>query len=381
MVKNLFTSIAFIFFISSSLNVIGQSKPINVVTTAVPFLRISPDARAGGMGDVGLATPADANSVFSNQSKILFTESKYGIGATYTPWLRGLDFKDIYLASVAGYIKLDETQAITSSFRYFNLGNIQFTDENGDNLNNYHAKEYSLDLGYTRKLGSNLALGVALRYIHSNLASGAYNGQSYKAGTSVAADLSLFHDGTHGSISRSGLNWGLKLSNLGSKISYTDNADDKNFIPANLGIGIAYVKVFDETNKITFGLDLNKLLVPTPPQIGSNGATNASDSVAIRDYKNKGVVSSWFNSFGSETIRETQVSLGVEYTFENIFSLRTGYFYESPTKGDRKYFTFGAGLNYSSFNVNFSYLVPNANSFSINPLENTLRAGIIFKFK
>ncbi len=358
-------------------NAQSTTNPINVVTTAVPFLRISPDARSGGMGDVGVATTPDANSSFWNQAKIPFAVSKSSIALTYTPWLKGLDLNDVYLASAAGYYKLDELQAISASLRYFSLGNIQFTDNLGNDLQTYRPREFAFDAGYSRKLSDKLGIGLALRYINSNLASGqSASGSTYKTGSSVAGDLSAFHDGTAGSADGSGLNWGITLSNLGVKISYTNDASEKDFIPANLGLGLAYVKAFDETNKITFGLDINKLLVPTPPALG--------DSAGLANYHSKGVVSSWFSSFGdapggfSEEIKEFQVSVGAEYSYNDQFAFRAGYFYEAPTKGDRKYFTVGAGLNYNMFGLNFSYLIPSGNGINRNPLSNTLRFSLIF---
>ena len=353
-----------------------QANRINVVTTAVPFLRISPDARAGGMGDVGIATLPDANSIFWNLSKIPFSKNKSEIALTYTPWLKGLDLNDVYLVSAAGYHQLDEEQAISGSLRYFSLGNIQFTDNMGNDLEQYRPREFAIDAGYSRKLSERLGLGIALRYINSNLASGqSQSGSTYKAGTAVSGDLSVYYDGSEsGDIS--GLNWGATLSNLGSKISYTNNASEKDFIPANLGLGVSYVNVFDETSKITFGLDVNKLLVPTPPQLG--------DEQALKDYHEKGVVGSWFSSFGdapggvSEEIKEFQISAGAEFNYSNQFLFRAGYFYEAPTKGDRKYFTIGAGLNYNMFGINFSYLIPSGSGINRNPLSNTLRFSLVF---
>ena len=365
----------------SALTANAQTNSINVVTTAVPFLRISPDARSGGMGDVGIATTPDANSSFWNQAKIPFALSKAAIAVSYTPWLKGLGLNDVYLASVAGYYQLDETQAISSSLRYFSLGNIQFTDALGNDLSTYRPREFGFDVGYSRKLSDKLGLGIALRYINSSLASGTFNGQSYKAGSSVAGDISLFHDGTGGDANASGLNWGIALHNLGSKISYTNDATQKDYIPANLGIGVAYTKVFDETSKINFGLDINKLLVPTPPTITGN---NSTDSAAIAKYRNKGVVSSWVSSLGdapgggSEELREVQVSLGAEYMYNNQFAFRAGYFYEAPTKGNRQYFTVGAGINYDMFGINLSYLIPSGSGVSRNPLANTIRFSLIF---
>ena len=365
----------------SVLSVSAQTNSINVVTTAVPFLRISPDARSGGMGDVGIATAPDANSSFWNQAKIPFAQSKAAIAVSYTPWLKGLGLSDVYLASLAGYYQLDETQAISASLRYFSLGNIQFTDALGNDLSTYRPREFGFDVGYSRKLSDKLGLGIALRYINSSLASGNFNGQSYKAGSAVAGDISLFHDGTGSDANASGLNWGITLHNLGSKISYTNDATQKDYIPANLGIGIAYTKVFDETSKATFGLDINKLLVPTPPLITGNTST---DSANIAKYRNKGVLSSWVSSFGdapggaSEELKEVQVSLGAEYIYNNQFAFRAGYFYEAPTKGNRQYFTVGAGVNYNMFGFNLSYLIPSGGGVNRNPLANTVRFSVIF---
>lgn len=368
---------------TGSMNIYAQTQAqkINVVTTAVPFLRISPDARSGGMGDVGIATAPDANSSFWNQAKLPFAASKSSIAVSYTPWLKGLGLNDVYLASLAGYYQLDETQAISSSLRYFSLGNIEFTDQSGQSIGSNKPREFGFDLGYSRKLSDRLGLGIALRYINSSLANGTFNGQTYKAGSAVAGDISLFHDGTDGDPNASGFNWGVSLHNLGSKIAYTNDANQKDYIPANLGIGIAYIKVFDETSKVTFGLDINKLLVPTPPQLTG---TNPDDSIAIAKYRNKGVLGSWFSSFGDapggggEELREVQVSLGAEFLYNNQFAFRAGYFYEAPTKGNRQYFTVGAGLNYNMFGVNLSYLVPSGGGVNRNPLANTIRFSLIF---
>lgn len=370
------TAIALLLGGFSSVTLAQSANTINVVTSAVPFLRISPDARSGGMGDIGIATSPDANSAFWNLAKTPFNTSQAGAAVTYTPWLKDLGLNDVYLASAAGYYKLDDDQAISASMRYFSLGNIQFTDNLGNDLSSFRPREFSIDAGYSRKLSKKLALGVALRYINSNLASGTINGVSYKAGSSVAGDLSLFHNGTKED--GSGLNYGVTLSNLGSKIAYTNDANQKDFIPANLGIGVAYTKAFDENNKLTIGLDLHKLLVPTPPALG--------DSAGLADYRSQGVVSSWFKSFGdapdgfSEEIKEIQASIGAEYWYNNQFALRAGYFYEHPTKGNRKYFTLGAGLKYNMFGLNFSYLLPSGNGINRNPLSNTLRFSLVFDF-
>lgn len=347
---------------------------INVVTTAVPFLRISPDARSGGMGDVGIATSADANSGFWNIAKTPFASDKIAISASYTPWLSDLKLNDVYFASLAGYYQIDETQAFSSSLRYFSLGNIEFTDANATSLGSFNPREFSFDAGYSRKLSNKMGLGVAVRYISSNLASGSYGGVNYKAGTSIAGDLHFFYKGTNAA--GNGFDYGATLSNLGSKISYTDDATQKDFIPANLGVGLAYNKVFDAENKITFALDLNKLLVPTPPVgVGSNSV----DSTSLAEYHSKGVVSSWFSSLGDgDDVKEISIAAGAEYWYKNQFAFRAGYFSESKQKGDRKFFTMGAGLKYSTYGLNFSYLLPAGSGVSRNPLSNTIRFSILF---
>jgi len=363
----------FLLFCGLSSTVKAQVDPINVVTTAVPFLRISPDARSGGMGDMGVATSPDAYSGLWNMGKVAFNTSKSGIGVTYTPWLKDL-VNDVYLASLAGYYKIDDDQAISGSLRYFSLGNITFTDNLGNDFGSYRPREFGIDVGYSRRLNAKNGVGIALKYINSNLAGGTTVGStSYKAGNSVAADIGWYHSGTKG------WNWGVVLQNLGTKISYTDNADAKDFIPANLGLGANYTKKFNSLNQISFGIEVNKLLVPTPP---ADPATPAQ----LADYRSKSVIGSWFSSFGdapggfSEDLKEFQISLGAEYWYNNQFALRAGYFFEDKTKGNRRYFTAGLGLKYNVFGFNFAYLLPTGSGVSRNPLSNTLRFSILFDF-
>jgi len=350
--------------------------PINVVTTAVPFLRISPDARSAGMGEVALATSPDANSSFWNLAKIPYNTNKGGISLSYTPWLKDI-LSDVYLAAAAGYYKFDDQQAISGSLRYFSLGNIQFTDNLGNDLNTFRPREFGIDVGYSRKLSEKSGIGVGLKYIYSNLAQGPAAGNNYKAASAVAGDLAYYYQG-HNDV---GQGWavGAVLSNLGSKISYTDNADQKDYIPANLGLGTTYKRVFNSANSLTFGIDLNKLLVPTPP-------ADPATPQQLEDYRSKSVISSWFSSFGdapggfSEEIKEFQLSLGAEYWYNNQFALRGGYFYEDKTKGNRRYFTMGVGIKYQSFGLDFSYLLPSGSGVDRNPLSNTLRFSLHFNF-
>jgi hypothetical protein len=370
-----FTVVVTLLLVISISSVKAQSpEKINVVTTAVPFLRISPDARSGGMGDLSIATSPDAAASYFNLGKVPFNELNAGVNVTYTPWLKNL-VNDVYLASVSAFYKMDEFQAISGSLRYFSLGSIQFTNENGQSLGSKNPRELGIQAGYSRRLSDRLGIGIGMKYINSNLASGTYNGSTYKAGSAVAADLGLYYSGHN----EAGDGWafGAAISNLGTKIGYTDNAEQKDFIPANLGLGTTYTKVIDESNKISFGLDVNKLLVPTPP--GQNATPEQYDA-----YRRKSVVSSWFSSLGdapdgfSEELKEFQISVGAEYWYNNQFAIRAGYFHENETKGNRRFFTAGAGLKYNVFGLNFSYLVPTGSGVNQNPLSNTLRFSIVF---
>jgi hypothetical protein len=360
---------------------VSQSKAqtaqqVNIITTAVPFLRISPDARAGGMGDLGVATSPDAASSFYNLSKTPFAKKDIGIGLTYTPWLKDLGLNDVYLLAASGYKKLDENQAISASLRYFSLGNIEFTDYSGNNIGNGRPREFGADIGYSRKLGDKLSIGLAARYIYSNLASGyASTGSTYQPGKTFAADISLFYHGV--TDEAGGWNFGLAISNLGGKIGYTNNAQEKDFIPADLGLGTTYTMVFDEDNRLTFGLDLHKLLVPAAPNSVDNGGPIDQNNLA--NYHNKGIMSSWFNSFsGPNQLKLIQGSLGAEYGYMDQFFFRAGYYYEDPSQGNRKYFSMGVGLKYNVMGLNFSYLVPSGSGTNRNPLSNTLRFGLSF---
>lgn len=358
-------------FICSSNVAFSQSdNSINVVTTAVPFLRISPDARAGGMGDVGISTAPDASSGFYNLSKVPFAKANSGIALNYTPWLRDIT-KDVYLVAASGYTKLDDEQAINMGVRYFNMGNIDFTDAMGNPIGSSRPREFGIDFGYTRKLTDRLSMGIALRYINSSLAKGiTANGVSYKAGTSVAGDISLYNDlkDENGQ----GFAWGFAVTNLGSKIGYTDNAITKEFIPANLGIGGSYTWVVEETSKFSLTADINKLLVPAAPVITGDSTV---DNAAINDYHNIGIFSSWFKSFSNNAY---SIALGAEFNYNDQFFARAGYYYETKEAGDRRYFTAGVGVKYNFIGLNFSYLAPSGNGVTRNPLSNTLRLGLTF---
>ncbi len=305
--KKIITGMVALFCVAGSIQAQGDS--INIVSTAVPFLRISPDPRAGGMGDLSVATSPDANAPFYNLAKVPFTKKRSAIALNYTPWLKDLGLTDVYLASLAGYYKLDEQSAISSSLRFFSLGNIQLTDYSGNILNTVKPSEFSIDAGYSRILNEKMSIGVALRYINSRLVVGDVGtGVVYKAGNAVAGDISLFYNGA--TEDGGGLKWGVVLSNLGSKIGYTNDSRNKDFIPANMALGVNYTSVINESNKVSFGLDINKLLVPTAP---TATGTYSVDSAALSNYRSMGLIESWFKSFndGTGLLKSLTASIGV----------------------------------------------------------------------
>ena len=365
----LLTGIASTRLSAQSSNLNGTSATF--VTTAVPFLRISPDARAGAMGDAGIAVSPDANAQFWNVAKIPLAEKNFGVSATYTPWLKDL-VPDIFLAYVSAYGKFgkDNENAISGSMRYFSLGNINYTDGFGNPIGTGMPREYSFDLGYSRRLSEYLSTGLSFRYIHSAIASGVSyvpGGGDYKPGNAFAADLGVYYtkafekDETHFNV----LSHGAVASNLGSKISY--NSSRKDFLPMNLGLGIAYTSQMDAYNKFTIALDMNKLLVPVLNYVGSD--TNVS------------VVNGILKSFSTgDQIKEIDFSGGVEYWYQNTIAFRAGYFYEDKDNGDRQYVTCGLGLKYNVFVLNASYLIPQGSGVTRNPLSNTLRFSLMFEF-
>jgi len=360
-------------------NLLGQ---INTITTAVPFLIISPDARAGGMGDAGVASSPDANAIHWNPSKLAFVEKKLGFSVSYTPWLRNL-VPDINLAYVSFYNKLKNEQTIGASLRYFSLGNIVFTDGTGAEIGQFNPNEFAVDVAYARQLSENFSGGIALRFVHSNLTGGfQVENNATKAGNSVAADISGFYRkemevGNKDALFAVGLN----ISNIGSKISYTETGV-KDFIPINLRIGPALTLKLNEYNDLTFLVDFNKLLVPTPP-VYSDSLVNGEQLILFGKNPDVSVAEGIFNSFSDapdgfkEETREVNIAAGIEYWYDKQFAFRAGYFYEHETKGNRKYFTLGAGLKYNVFGLDFAYLIPTDQR---NPLENTLRFTLVFDF-
>lgn len=371
---------------------LGRSDlQLNTITTAVPFLLIAPDSRAGALGDAGVATSPDANSIHWNPAKMAFIEKDMGLSISYSPWLRKL-VPDISLSYVSFYKKLGKDHTIGASLRYFSLGDIKFTDDVGNALGDFRPNEFAVDVAYSRKLGERLSGGIAARYIYSNLTGGIdVSGSGTRAGTSFAVDVSAFYTNPDAELFGQEVifNVGLNLSNIGAKISYTDDAN-KDFIPINMKLGQSLAFVLDDYNSIAIVTDINKLLVPTPPiyKTDENGnpeldpITNEQVIESGKD-PNVGVMSGIMQSFYdapggmSEELREYNISAGTEYWYNKQFAIRAGYFHEHVTKGNRKYLTFGAGLKMSVFSLDFSYLIATTQN---NPLANTMRFSLMFNF-
>ena len=352
---------------------------LNTITTAVPFLMITPDSRSGSMGDVGAATSPDASSISTNPAKYSFIEDDLGFSISYVPWLRAL-VPDINLSYLSGYKKLNQNDAVAFELRYFSLGDITFTDILGNTLGQFNPNELALGGSYSRKLSDLFSLSLATRYIYSNLTGGQMAGDiQTNAGKSFAADVAGYYTNKIRFLKKdSDLSFGFNISNIGNKISYT-NVGERDFIPINLKLGSSININFDDYNSMSYSFDINKLLVPTPPLYNSE-----NEIIAGKD-PNVSVVSGIFQSFSdapdgfSEELREINLSFGTEYWYAQQFALRGGYFYEHDTKGGRKFFTFGAGVKYNVFALDFSYLINASRTINgTNPLANTMRFTMIF---
>lgn len=360
----------------------GVTPCPNTIITAVPFLRIVADARSGALGDAGIAISPDANAMHFNDSKLVFAEKNLGVSATYTPWLRALGLNDVYLAYLTGYYKPSDEQAFGMSLRFFSLGEINFTDINGEPLGNGRPREWEVKVSYSRKLSEKFSAGIGAKFVNSNLASGqTVGGQEITIGRAGAADVSFTYE-TPLDLQNieSNLRLGLAVTNIGSKITYTNAAnEERDFIPTNLGIGGSWELQFDEHNSLSFIADFNKLLVPTPCFENCD-----TDQDGIPDWKEDGPIEGIFSSFSdapggfNEELQEIMLSFGAEYWYDRLFAVRAGYYTEAQTKGARRFITVGLGLKYNIFGLNFSYLVPTTNQR--NPLDNTLRFSLMFDF-
>jgi len=334
------------------------------LSTAVPFLTITPDSRSGAMGEAGVALSPDANANYWNPSKLAFIDQDNEFSASYSPWLRNL-VPDISLSYLSYAHKIDDRNSIGVSLRYFNIGSVALTDVSGNSEGNFSPAEFSIDGSFARKFGEDFSLGLTLRYIHSNLSNGSASSptEGSKAGNAVAADVSFYYKKQTQQFGNDAeFAFGADISNIGSKISYATDGPSY-FLPATLKVGIANTWFFDEVNKLTFALDLNKLLVPT----------SANSDVSVP----QGVFQSFSDASASEEFKEIYYSTGLEYWYNNVFALRGGYYYEDPSKGDRHYATLGVGVKYQEFQFDFSYL---AGSQQNSPLANTIRFTLSANF-
>ena len=358
----------------------GQYK--NYISTGMPILLIAPDAVSSGMGDVGAATTPDLFSGHWNNAKFAFIEGNMGAGLTYTPWLRNLNVGDMNLFYLSGYYRINSRSTAAAGLTYFTLGDIDHTDADGNKLTVIHPNEFAFDITYALKLTDNLALGASGRFIRSDLTNGATiedgSGHTETHGAnSLAADIGLYYENTIDKEQSFAL--GAFISNLGAKLSYSDDDNDKEFLPANLRIGGRYTNRIDDYNKVSLMLDINKLLVPTPPLRGDTTG-------AWVTYNNMGVMQGAFSSFAdapggmSEELQEMQLSGGVEYWYAETFVARAGYFFEHANKGGRQYATVGFGLRYNICHFDFAYLIPTT-KISTSPLANTIRIGMTMEMK
>lgn len=375
MKKSLFIALLTICGVSATYGqTTGEETGNSAIRTAVPFLTIAPDSKAGALGDAGVATSADISSQHWNVSKNIFNEERSGVGLSYTPWLRNLGVNDLNLLYLSGYYKFDRDQAISGGLRYFNLGEITELDDKGEPTgSNIRPHEYAIDLGYSRKFSEYMSGGLAFRYIHSDIAAGTSStgtglGAQYEPGTSVAADVSTFYEKpTRVQGYDAKWAWGVNISNIGSKMSYSED-NQRQFIPTNLRVGGRFDLELDQYNAVGFTLDMNKLLVP------------------LNDTNDIGPIEGIFKSFNdapggmSEELKEIMWSMGAEYWYMQSFAIRAGYFHEHELKGNRKYFTAGVGLRLNVFSLDFSYLFPTTGG-GTNPLANTMRFTLGFKFE
>lgn len=358
----------------------------NPVKTGVTALGISPDARGAGMGDLGAATDPDVNSQYWNPSKYAFAYSTAEISVSYTPWLRKL-VNDMFLANVAGYWKFgrNDLQALSATFRYFSLGEIGLTDNEGNAINSINPYELAIDVAYSRKLSSSFSMGIAMRYIFSDMAydAGGESPEVYSGASAFAADISGYYTG-YPIIGRSECQWsfGFNISNIGTKVSY-DKGTTNAFLPTNLRLGTTFLFPITDYNFLSFSFDVNKLLVPTYPRVDSyeNGAENPAYQEAIDKYNTMSPITGIFKSFADapggfkEELREIYFSVGAEYNYNQRFFLRAGYYHEDKYKGNRKYVSFGAGFSLNVLRIDAAYMVAMAQT---SPLDQTLRFSLSF---
>ncbi len=353
-----------------------KNTEFNPVTTGVTSLSITPDARGASMGDLGAATEPDVNSQFWNPSKYAFAYSRAGVSLSYTPWLRKI-VNDIYLANLSGYYKVggNDNQAVSASLRYFSLGEVMATDGEGALLSTINPFEMSVDVGYSRKLSEKFSMGVALRYIYSDLGYSDMNtGDQTSSASAFSADISGYYT-TYPIIGRNECQWslGFNVSNIGSKVSY-NKGNDPAYLPANIRLGTSFTFPVAEASNLSFALDANKLLVPAKPRLSDFEDAMAYDD-ALQEWKDKSSIAGIFDSFKDNFAKRITYSVGTEYSYDQKFFLRGGYYYESKYAGNRQYFGLGAGFALNVLKIDASYMIATAQN---SPLDQTLRFTLSF---
>ena len=363
---------------------LGQSNQ-NYISTGMPILLIAPDAVSSGMGDVGVASTPDAYSAHWNNAKFAFIEGTMGVSTTFTPWLRNLNVGDMNLLYLGGYYRINNRSTAAASITYFSLGDIDMTDIEGMKIMDLHPNEYAIDASYALMITDELSIGATGRFLRSDLTNGqtisdgSTNSETHAA-NSLAADIGLYYQRPVSKNEELAL--GAFISNLGAKLSYSDDNNNREFLPANMRVGARYTNRIDEYNKVSVLADVNKLLVPTP-----KFRTYSFDHIqSLTDYNNIGVVAGALQSFGdapggfSEELQELQLSAGAEYWYAETFAIRAGYFFEHANKGGRQYATVGFGLRYNVFAFDFAYLIPTSR-LQTNPLSNTIRISLSMDLK
>ena len=372
--RNIFLTLIIIF---SSFNLHSQDR--RVITTAVPFLMISADARASGLGEQGVATTPDAFSQHWNPAKYVFIENKSGVGVSYTPYLSKL-VSDVFLANLNYYNVINDRSSWSTSFKYFSLGDIDILQNPQDVPYLENPNEFTLDASYILKLNDNFSMGVTGRFLMSDVKLQSVDSDSSSA-SSFAVDISGFFQSDERAYENFNGIWraGFNISNMGPRMKY-EELGKNNFIPTNLKIGSAFDFIFDSSNKLSLNLELNKLLVPSP----SIPVYNSNNQIIGYNQEDISFLSGLFKSFGdapdgfSEEMKEITLALGLEYLYNDSFALRVGYFGENEVKGARKYITFGTGFSLDDINIDLSYLLSTSNI--ISPLENTLRFSFTYNF-
>ncbi|QEH43512.1 type IX secretion system outer membrane channel protein PorV [Chitinophaga sp. XS-30] len=343
----------------------SQQQPMNI---GAAFLLVNPDARSSAMGDAVTGIEPDANALFGNAAKIPFA-GDWGVSASYSPWMWDLNDSKTHMGYVSAFKSWNNREGVGLSVKYFDHGEVTFRDDNGMELQQYRPREYAIDGTYARKLGQHLGMAVSLRYIRSELGSGTYNGLVQKPASAVAGDVGLYYQNYADHIEYGNrYSWGISFTNIGSKLKYTEDNNRKTFLPMNLRIGGGYTFVHTEDHQFSLAVDINKLLVPTPPVYKLDAGGFPTDEIESGRDPDRGIVESIFSSFGDapggfgEEIREFTIGSGMEYAYQHKFFARAGYFYEHPNKGNRQHFAAGVGVNISGFRVDMAYLMPTGTS-------------------